>query len=75
MNCPHCDWELQFLEEWVDADGFHGRFTCSSPSNRECDIKVTTGLWLAYDKKLIPQKLISETEQILQSMGMLATPP
>ena len=62
------------MEEWVDAEGFHGRFHCSFPSC-ECEIKVTTGLWIAYDKNWIPQKLLSETEQILQSMGMLATPP
>ena len=74
MNCPHCGWDLHFLEEWVDAQGFHGRFKCSS-STCECDIKVTTGLWIAYDKNWIPQKLLSETEHILQSMGMLATPP
>jgi hypothetical protein len=75
MNCPHCNWKLQFLEEWVDSEGFHGLFNCSSPSDCGCDIKVTTGLWIAYDKNWIPQELLSETEQILQSMGMLPTPP
>ena len=72
LNCPHCGWGMKLLREYVDDDGYHGELKCSSC---EVVVKLTTNLWWCYENKALPDHLITPAEHILQSRGMLGSPP
>ena len=72
QTCPHCGWGMKLLREYVDEKGYHGELKCSTC---KAPVKITTNLWWSYENKRLPAHLITEAEQILQSRGMLATPP
>ncbi len=74
MNCPHCGWNMKIINEWVNVGGYHGEFECPYTS---CEVTVTatTNLLWAYDNDRIKSDLRSAAHDILQSSGMLSTPP
>jgi len=74
VNCPHCGWSMKVSKDWVDADGYHGQFTCLY-GTCQVEVVVSTNLFWAYENKKISLDLRSEAHDILFSRGMIATPP
>jgi|TARA_A100000164_G_scaffold170588_1_gene151472 DNA-directed RNA polymerase subunit M/transcription elongation factor TFIIS len=72
QTCPHCGWGMKLVKDYVDQDGYHGELKCSTC---QAPVKISTNLYWSYANKVIPEHLITETENILQSRGMLSTPP
>ena len=72
QTCPHCGWGMKLIREYVDENGYHGELKCGTC---EAPVKITTNLWWSYDNQRLPPHLIIEAEHILQSRGMIATPP
>lgn len=74
MDCPHCGWNMKIINEWVDNEGYHGKFECPD-TTCEVTVRATSNLLWAYENKKIRTSLRIEAHDILQSHGMLSTPP
>jgi hypothetical protein len=74
MDCPHCGWNLKVKEEWVNVEGYHADFVCRF-NTCQVNIRATTDLLWGYENNRISDELRSKAYEILQSRGLLSTPP
>ena len=74
MDCPHCGWNMKVIKEWVNIEGYHAELTCPFDT---CKVSVmaTTNLLWAYEENRITKELRANAYEILQSRGLLSTPP
>jgi len=57
---------MQITKDWVDADGYHGLFSCRY-ATCEVSVSVTTNLLWAYENNKIKISLRSEAKDILSA--------